>query len=1025
MELFMRTSPSHPVAKTLEAYLADSKSWAQTSRSLQRIAKSVVGDSDLAEDIVQSAWVEALRRGPAKLGLGWIRRLVHSRSIDALRGKGRAPSMGASPNALELPHDEDTLGSKIEVQREVLDAVDALDEPYRTAIYLRYFEDLGPRSIAKQLGVPEKTIKTRLTRAHRLLRERLSSSFQDKQGRWTPALLGFADFHQAGSSTQLAITASAILMKKTVLAFLTLLALLAGWLTFSWSRGESRPALALGEAHLPTVDEAPLKELAGPDRSRIDGDRVSVPSEAQAPAIQAASAPISGSLQVQVRRADGTPAAGVHVVATTEHEIYNLRKMFRRRSDDHGVAYFSVLPIGTVSLQSDRSSRESQDGLAIRAGEQTEAMLLIPEGVRVSVQVNDHQSRPVAHAGIWLTSTSGGWTGGAVVGHSDAAGHFEIEDVPAGQSLGAIADGFQPSALSDLDLIDISSGSVSITLALTPGGASLRGTVTGEDGLAVPGALVLAGKSTRFSNMRMDQTRAESWSPRSTRTDDLGQYAFEGLPASELPVQVRSQEHAIWNGSAKLDPGREASLDMRLSQGVLVHGRVTNGAGQAVPKALLLAFQEPVIDRYLQSGQVDHGGALAGPATVSDQDGYFALEQVSPGKAWLYAMEPRQDIHSHRELIRHAKLQQTLAPNSQNLWNPVLADGRVIEGNALYADRHPITEVFVILEGPTDNESRTTHTEDGSFRFINLGPGPYSIRVQMWSRPEGESDPRVDGVLPDGPPIDVFATFDSPQPMETATVSVRLRDPGRRAANEAAVILEADDPRSWHYGDSDGDQWSFSIDTPGVFRALALSGERLIGRGADFEILGGEKLELPPLVTQDGATLVLHIERPDELRVSGLRAFLRHDASAHAEPFELGGESELRIENLEPGSGRISFLGGNVRQMELPFELRAGEETLLAVPLSAAVPVLYRIEWPSEQSSGSLSLSFVERQSGALMDDFQTDDLSGYSSPIQWNVYLPLGSYLFEVKKNGSPYYREEFEVTSLDPEKAPKLSTK
>lgn len=52
-------------------------------------------------------------------------------------------------------------------------SVDALREPYRSVIVMRHYEGLPPREIAARLGVPVKTVKTRLERGHAELRDRL------------------------------------------------------------------------------------------------------------------------------------------------------------------------------------------------------------------------------------------------------------------------------------------------------------------------------------------------------------------------------------------------------------------------------------------------------------------------------------------------------------------------------------------------------------------------------------------------------------------------------------------------------------------------------------------------------------------------------------------------------------------------------------------------------------------------------------------------------------------------------------
>ena len=64
------------------------------------------------------------------------------------------------------------------MHRRLLAAVEALDEPYRTTVRMRWFDGLPPREIAARLGIAPHIVWTRLSRAHARLRETL----QEEQG---------------------------------------------------------------------------------------------------------------------------------------------------------------------------------------------------------------------------------------------------------------------------------------------------------------------------------------------------------------------------------------------------------------------------------------------------------------------------------------------------------------------------------------------------------------------------------------------------------------------------------------------------------------------------------------------------------------------------------------------------------------------------------------------------------------------------------------------------------------------------
>src|SRR5262249_8902454 len=64
---------------------------------------------------------------------------------------------------------------RAQIVRSVQAAVSALPATFRLAILLRYFEDLSYREMAKALNCSMGTVASRLSRAHRMLADKLSA----------------------------------------------------------------------------------------------------------------------------------------------------------------------------------------------------------------------------------------------------------------------------------------------------------------------------------------------------------------------------------------------------------------------------------------------------------------------------------------------------------------------------------------------------------------------------------------------------------------------------------------------------------------------------------------------------------------------------------------------------------------------------------------------------------------------------------------------------------------------------------
>lgn len=60
-------------------------------------------------------------------------------------------------------------------------ALGELPEKCRIVVHLFYFEDMGTREIAAVLGVKEPTVRTRLVRARKLLKQSLKEAWNDEQ----------------------------------------------------------------------------------------------------------------------------------------------------------------------------------------------------------------------------------------------------------------------------------------------------------------------------------------------------------------------------------------------------------------------------------------------------------------------------------------------------------------------------------------------------------------------------------------------------------------------------------------------------------------------------------------------------------------------------------------------------------------------------------------------------------------------------------------------------------------------------
>jgi len=113
----------------------------------------------------------------------WLAAVLRNFAHMMFRGEGRrrARETSAQEDFAALPTPEELLASH-QAQRLVADAVEALDEPYRSTVLLCYVEGLAPTEVARRLGVPAGTVRWRLKRALELIRARLEERYGGRRG---------------------------------------------------------------------------------------------------------------------------------------------------------------------------------------------------------------------------------------------------------------------------------------------------------------------------------------------------------------------------------------------------------------------------------------------------------------------------------------------------------------------------------------------------------------------------------------------------------------------------------------------------------------------------------------------------------------------------------------------------------------------------------------------------------------------------------------------------------------------------
>jgi RNA polymerase sigma-70 factor, ECF subfamily len=153
------------------------------NRRMYRMARTILRNENEAEDVVQEAFVSAFThldsfRGDASLST-WLARITMNEAMGRLRAQRRIRNYRAEAAIIEVPLapkscDPERAMAQRQILRLVEKAANSLPELYRIVFVTRLIEGMSVEDTAEIIGIRVETVKTRLHRARRLLRDRLS-----------------------------------------------------------------------------------------------------------------------------------------------------------------------------------------------------------------------------------------------------------------------------------------------------------------------------------------------------------------------------------------------------------------------------------------------------------------------------------------------------------------------------------------------------------------------------------------------------------------------------------------------------------------------------------------------------------------------------------------------------------------------------------------------------------------------------------------------------------------------------------
>ncbi|MEM9803149.1 MAG: sigma-70 family RNA polymerase sigma factor [Planctomycetota bacterium] len=717
---------SDALPHSLEALL-DERSW------VRALARHLAADAHEAEDLAQDALAIAWERPPDHQEnlRGWfakvLRNLVRERRRrQALERHDGEPRVAAAPTTAEVVENAEAHHL---VVREVL----GLDEPYRSTVLLRYFEGLSAHEIALREGVSLSTVRSRLTRAHARLRERLER--KDSRGMAVLAPL------LSPKSGALSAPSKALVMGLEVKTVATVLAvaLVAVGIRFVGYGSEDPETASVERATDAAPDSLPPLEATPEDVARRAGSTaIDAPASAEEPA---------PAVVGRVLRPDGTPAANAVVVlgavgalAFLDSGEDPLDEVPRATTDESGRFSFAEAPDGTFVITAGAEDAAPSETLRMPR-ENADVTLHLRHGVRIHGEV---LRKDGALAAGWKVrflrdATSLGANGTRLLRwtETDAAGGFDERHLCPGK-WGLVAypgddelkelGGSMPEHMlqSTVELEDGQETFVALG-ARSADAVTVRGTITRAGEPAGGGFLQWMAEcddpAGSMENIRVskdgtyeiDLPRPGAWSMRAMGSGGQGEFVVD------VP---RAPEHTI---------------DFELPTGAL-RGRVIDADGEPVKGAL--------VSHVLALGSAHHSPMrVAGESQTTGADGAFDLAGLEPGLYRIGAAHPERGCGIVRDLV-HVTDGQAIDGLEIEIASGIAIAGRVLDPAGLPVAFAPIW--IHDAEGRLLNPiTGVMTTEDGTFETFPLPPGEYSVFTRRERTCAQELGVLVEGAAPE------------------------------------------------------------------------------------------------------------------------------------------------------------------------------------------------------------------------------------------------------------------------------------
>lgn len=892
---------------------------------VRSLAKQLVVED--ADELVQQTYLRAIEDGAAGIEKprNWLGQIVRHLAANMRRGNRRREQHHRAAAVQAMVPSAAELVAREEVRKALIAAVNRLSPPLRTVVLLRWFEGLPPRKIAELLQVPAATVSTQLQRAHERLRHLLDAEHGGDRRAWLLPLVPLAARPPLPTPPLTpalpAMTTGAIVMtiKGKMMIAAALAAAAGAWM---WAGGSveppTAPPVATGGDN---VDPAHAGTDQPPDVLASEVDDVArevVAAKAPEPTVAT-----TGSLIVHLRFAeDQTPAPG-RMMVLVRRGLDSRFAGTRRRTDETGTIRYDDVPPGSmyVSPVNHRGKR-----VEIVSDEVAEVDVEVEIGMTLHGTVVDQAKRPVAGALVETTIMASADAYPEVMAVTGADGRFTIRAANKWCLVAARAEGHTASNVRFL--LSKEGNTSDVELVLGNAGGSVAGVVVDAAGDPVANAAVIIGEG-ELSGI----TGRENIPPFAAlaRTDEHGKFLALGIVPGKQRMQSRAVGFAPWSGDCQVTAGATETVRISLHAGATIHGVVYDDAGNAANAT------------ELRIGESSDVGFVR---VQSGADGSFVMSGLQAGE---------RTIKANHDKLGKAEVTITIKAGEAATADLHLSLGFQLRGRVVDSHGNPVPRVYCecMADIPSGKPWFARAKTDAHGRFVAANcpeKGLATIRIRtsgyetLWQQ---GIDPKAGEVqlklqrsasksarmtltvlTSDGLPVNNATVF-AAHPEGGASDGVQVTDEHGR------VELGPYAPGSWCVHVQHHDHASF------------ISDERTL--------TANEALDLGTVTLARGGTVVVRRLGEADAKV---RFFAMDVAMKGSVEFTEGG-GEIRSRALAQGNYLLLTTGTGFTALAVPFAIRPGETTTVAVDVQKATEQSFSITWADAKTSRGIALKVM------------------------------------------------------------------